>query len=343
MLKDRSKTSPKKAPKNTGDEDQNAVGTQQVTASAIESSTQGNSDVDGSLSSITSKPSHRRQNPPAAGLHIVATPIGNASDITLRALDILAQADMIACEDTRVTRKLLSIHGLDTHRLISYHEHNAESAGPKIMEALNSGKIVAQVSDAGTPMINDPGYRLAQQCRDAGISVHVVPGASAVTAALVLAGLPTDRFMYCGFPPPKSARRRTWLGALRHIDATLVMLESAGRLGSSLTDMNDVFGPRPAAVTREMTKKFEEVRHGTLAELATHYANAGPPKGEITLVIGAPEGDGVPDAADVEARLRVALETESVREASARIAAETGLPKRDIYTQALALKDELGK
>jgi hypothetical protein len=154
MPKDRSKTSPKKAPKNTGDEDQNAVGTQQVTASAIESSTQGNSDVDGSLSSITSKPSHRRQNPPAAGLHIVATPIGNASDITLRALDILAQADMIACEDTRVTRKLLSIHGLDTHRLISYHEHNAESAGPKIMGALNSGKIVAQVSDAGTPRLS---------------------------------------------------------------------------------------------------------------------------------------------------------------------------------------------
>lgn len=343
MSKGPPKTSTPKTPKNAGDADQIAVGTQQKTASAFESSIQGFSDEDGSLSSIASKPSHRRQNPPQAGLHIVATPIGNASDITLRALDILAQADVIACEDTRVTRKLLSIHGLDTHRLISYHEHNAESAGPKIMEALQSGKIVAQVSDAGTPMINDPGYRIAQQCRDAGIAVHVVPGASAVTAALVLAGLPTDQFMYCGFPPPKSARRRTWLGALLHVDATLVMLESAGRLAASLADMNDVLGPRSAAVTREMTKKFEEVRRGTLAELATHYAGINPPKGEITLVIGAPQGDGVPDAADVEARLRVALATESVREASQRIAAETGLPKRDIYAQALALKDELKK
>lgn len=293
---------------------------------------------DGSLSPTLSKPP--RQLDP--GLYIVATPIGNAADITLRALDVLRHADLIACEDTRVSGKLLSMHGIAHGPLISYHEHNAEKVRPKIMQRLNGGEIVALVSDAGTPMINDPGFPLAAECRDAGIAVHAIPGASAVTTALVLAGLPTDRFMYCGFPPPKSARRRTWLGGLRGVEATLVFLESPARTPASLADMADVFGDRPACVLREMTKKFEEARRGTLAELAAHYAEAGPPRGEVTLVVGGPPAEAAPDGEDIDSRLLAAMAVETVREAVARIAAETGLSRRDIYNRALALKDRAG-
>lgn len=295
-------------------------------------------DVDGSLSPALSKPSRQLE----AGLYIVATPIGNAADITLRALDVLRSADLIACEDTRVSGKLLSMHGIAHGPLISYHEHNAEKVRPKIMQHLNGGEIVALVSDAGTPMINDPGFPLAAECRAAGVAVHAIPGASAVTTALVLAGLPTDRFMYCGFPPPKSGRRRTWLGALRSIEATLVFLESPARTPASLADMADVFGARPACVLREMTKKFEEARRGTLVELAAHYAEAGPPRGEVTLVVGGPVPDTATDENDIDARLTAAMAVETVREAVARIAAETGLPRRDIYNRALALKDRSG-
>ena len=293
------------------------------------------SSVDGSRWRISSKPPRR----PEAGLYIVATPIGNAGDITLRALDVLSAADVIACEDTRVTRKLLSIHGIAPSKLIAYNEHNADIACASFIEHLESGFIVALVYDAGTPMINDPGYRIAEACRSHGLAVHAIPGASAVINGLVLAGLPTDRFMYCGFPPPKQGKRRTWLGAVRDVQATLVFLESPNRLAASLADMAEVLGTRPAAVLREMTKKFEEARRGSLAELAAHYAEAGPPKGEVTLVVGSPDEDTDEDM-DVEGRLRAALATESVREASARIAAETGQPKRDIYALALAIKSE---
>ncbi len=275
----------------------------------------------------------------AAGLYLVATPIGNARDITLRALDILIAADVIACEDTRVTAKLLSIHGVSAQKTVSYHEHNAEKIRPRLMEHLKSGEIVAVVSDAGTPLINDPGYRLVGACRDAGIPVHAAPGASAVTTALVLSGLPTDRFMFCGFPPPKSGKRRTWLGSVSSVPASLVFLESPKRLAASLADMAAIFGHRSAAVCREMTKKFEETRTGSLPSLAAHYAEADTPRGEITVVIGPPGDDTAPDAADVEGRLRTALETESVREAASRIAAETGLARRDVYSLALKLKD----
>ncbi len=295
--------------------------------------------ADGSLLPEASKPPQQL----TQGLYIVATPIGNAADITLRALHVLKSADVIACEDTRVTRKLLQIHGLDSSRLVSYHEHNADKMGSRIIEQLKSGKIVALVSDAGTPMINDPGYRLAETCREEAIAVESIPGPSAVTNALVLAGLPTDRFMYCGFPPPKQGKRRTWLGGVIAVDATLVFLESPQRLASSLADMADVLGPRAACVTREMTKMFEEVRHGTLPELAAHYAGAGAPKGEVTLVVGGPISDETPDNDDIDARLRTALLSESVREASQRVAMETGLPRRDIYNRALALKAETGQ
>lgn len=281
--------------------------------------------------------------PPAApepGLYIVATPIGNAGDITLRALALLSAADIIACEDTRVTRKLLTIHGIHGPRLVAYHEHNAERAGAGIIEAVKSGKIVALVSDAGTPMINDPGWRLAAAMRAEGLAVESLPGPSAVINALVLAGLPTDRFMYCGFPPPKQGRRRTWLGGLRDVPATLVFLESPARLANSLADMADVLGPRPAAVLREMTKKFEELRAGPLDELAAHYGDGGPPRGEVTLVVGGPGAADEADADDVDQRLRDALKTDSVREAASRIAAETGLARRDVYNRALAIKAE---
>ncbi|MEQ8319548.1 MAG: 16S rRNA (cytidine(1402)-2'-O)-methyltransferase [Rhodospirillales bacterium] len=310
------------------------AGSGEVATSVSRSADAGRNTEDGSRLPGASKPQQGLER----GLYIVATPIGNAADITLRAIDVLRRADAIACEDTRVTGKLLHIHGIDHGRLISYHEHNAERAGARIMEHLDQGEIVALVSDAGTPMINDPGYRVAELSREAGHNVHAVPGPSAVTNALVLAGLPTDCFMYCGFPPPKQGKRRTWLGGFAAIDATLVFLESPQRLAASLADMADIFGPRPARVLREMTKMFEEVRPGTLVDLAAYYQDAGPPKGEVTLVVGGPDGDSAPSEDDIEARLRQALETDSVREAAARIAAETGLPRRELYNRALAIK-----
>jgi len=288
---------------------------------------------DRSVSPEPSKPATRL----AGGLYIVATPIGNAQDITLRALAVLRGADVIACEDTRVTRKLLNMHGIGAGRLVSYHDHNADKAGPVIIQHLNSGEIVALVSDAGTPLINDPGYALIAAVRDAGHVVHAIPGPSSVINGLVLAGLPTDRFFYAGFPPPKSAKRRTWLGPLRDIPSSLVFLESPSRLASCLADMADIFGDRPAAVLREMTKMFEEVRRESLSALATYYADAPVPKGEITLVVGPPDPEADSEI-DLDARLILALETESVREASARIALETGLSKREVYNRALELK-----
>lgn len=293
---------------------------------------------DRSVSPEPSKPASRA----APGLYIVATPIGNARDITLRALDILGAANVIACEDTRVTRKLLSMHGIGAGRLISYHDHNADKAGPAIIEHLNSGEIVALVSDAGTPLINDPGYPLIAAVRDAGHTVHAIPGPSAVVNGLVLAGLPTDRFFYAGFPPPKSAKRRTWLGAFRDIPSSLVFLEGPARLASSLADMSEILGDRPAAVLREMTKMFEEVRKGQLSELAAHYLSAPVPKGEITLVVGPPDPDGGGEI-DLDARLMQALETDSVREAAARVALETGISKREVYNRALELKKSGGE
>lgn len=286
---------------------------------------------------VASKPTTSTSDTIARGLYIVATPIGNARDITLRALDVLRAADVIACEDTRVTRKLLNLHGIQAPRLFAYHDHNAQASGQGLMERLDSGEIVALVSDAGTPLINDPGYPLIQAARDAGHAVHAVPGPSSVINALVLAGLPTDRFFYAGFPPPKSAKRRTWLGEIRAVPSTLVFLESPARIAESLKDMADVLGERPAAVTREMTKMFEEVRRGALSELAAHYADAPTPKGEITLVVGPPDPAAETEI-DLDARLIEALKTDSVREASARIALETGISKREVYNRALELK-----
>jgi len=275
----------------------------------------------------------------AGVLHVVATPIGNARDITLRALDVLADVDLIACEDTRVTGKLLALHGLKTP-LTPYHEHNAAKARPLIMGRLESGDSVALVSDAGTPLVNDPGYKLVEACIESGIPVTALPGPSSVLCALALAGLPTDRFMFAGFPPAKTMARRNAFGELATVPATLVFLESAKRLAASLADMAAVFGDRPAAALREMTKMFEEARRGTLVDLAGHYDKAGPPKGEVVIVVGPPDETPRELTADaLDDLLHAALADGSLRDAVRRVVDETGLPKKTVYDRAVALKD----
>ncbi len=274
----------------------------------------------------------------APGLYVVATPIGNARDITLRALDLLQSADVIACEDTRVTRKLLIIHGIDRPTL-AYHDHNAARVRPRLMERLIKGEIVALVSDAGTPLISDPGYRLVKEAHKAGVAVTALPGASAPLAALASAGLPTDKFLFAGFLPSKSVARRRALSELAAISATLVFFESAPRLAASLTDMTAELGPREAAVLRELTKKFEEARHGNLPDLASHYQAEGPPKGEIVVLVAPPEAPGVIlDEGQIDDLLLTALDQGSVRDAAAALAERTGLPRRTLYNRALALR-----
>ena len=235
----------------------------------------------------------------AGGLHVVATPIGNAADITLRALDTLKRADAIACEDTRVTAKLMGIHGIHTP-FVSYHEHNAAKMRPVLIERMKKGEAIALVTDAGTPLVSDPGYKLVRECVAEGVAVTTLPGASAPLVALVLSGLPTDRFLVAGFLPNKSSARRATAGELKGVPATLVFFESPQRLPESLADLADILGPREAAVARELTKLYEEVRRGTLPDLAAHYAEAGPPRGEVVLVIGPPGEEATPGEADVD-------------------------------------------
>lgn len=267
---------------------------------------------------------------------MVATPIGNAQDITLRALDVLRRVGVIACEDTRVTAKLLAIHGIKA-RLTPYHDHNARGAGRALVERLQAGDSVAYVSDAGTPLISDPGYRLVRACADAGVAVFPLPGASAVMAALCVSGLPTDRFLFAGFPPPKSAARARFLAEIAGISTTLVFMESPRRLAASLSQMAEILGPRDAMVGRELTKLFEETRRGTLSNLADHYQAAGAPKGEVTLVVAPPPKARSEDEADADALLEAALAELSPRGAAERVAAETGRPFRRLYGRALDL------
>jgi len=276
----------------------------------------------------------------AAGLFIVATPIGNASDITLRALDILKHVDLIACEDTRVSAKLLAIHGIATRR-ISYHDHNADRVRPLLLAKLAAGERIALISDAGTPLISDPGYKLVRDAVAAGLRVHVAPGASATLAALVLSGLPSNRFLFAGFLDAKSAARRRELAAFTRLDATLIFYESGPRLAASLADMAEILGDRPAAVARELTKLFEEIVRDTLASLARRYAESGPPKGEIVIIVGPPLEAVPATAADIDTMLRAALGRASVRDAAAEIAARLDLPRREIYARALALAREV--
>lgn len=277
------------------------------------------------------------------GLYLVATPIGNAADITLRALALLGRADLVACEDSRVTGPFLKRYGIAA-TLFPYHEHNAAKVRPQLLARLQAGAVVALVSDAGTPLVNDPGYKLVRDCIAAGIAVTALPGPSAVLAGLSLSGLPSDRFLFAGFPPAKDGARRSWLAELKPLRATLVMLESAQRLADSLATMADVLGPaREAAVARELTKKFEEVRRGSLAELASHYAAAGAPKGEITLVVGPPAEDDSPGAEDLDAALRAALARLPLRRAVDEVAATLGLSRKPVYARALELRDAAGE
>ncbi|HLH12934.1 MAG TPA: 16S rRNA (cytidine(1402)-2'-O)-methyltransferase [Methylovirgula sp.] len=274
--------------------------------------------------------------PLPAGLHVVATPIGNLADISLRALGTLAAADAVIAEDTRVTKILLAHYGIATP-LIAYHEHNAELVRPGLIARLVEGAALALVSDAGTPLISDPGYRLVTEAVSRGVPVTAVPGASAVLSALVVAGLPTDRFFFEGFLPVKSAARRQRIAELAAIPGTLVFFESPRRVAETLADLAAVLGPREAALARELTKVFETVRRGTLPELAQVYADEAL-KGEIVLLVGppSPEIKSI-DAAELDARIGKALETLSVKEAATVVSAETGQPRRKIYARAVEL------
>jgi 16S rRNA (cytidine1402-2'-O)-methyltransferase len=272
---------------------------------------------------------------PAGGLYPVATPIGNLGDIGLRALEILAGADVIACEDSRVTRKLLDRYGMSTP-LTPYHEHNASEARPKLLDRLAAGHAVALVSDAGTPLVSDPGYKLVRAAIDAGYPVTALPGASAPLAALAVAGLPSDRFFFEGFLPPKQAARQKRIAALRTIPATLLLFESGQRLAASLADLAQGFGPRAAAVCRELTKLHEEVRRGDLATLAHDYAEGGETRGEIVIVV-APPAEESAQADDVDAMLREAFARVSLKDAVGEVALATGQPRRAIYRRALQL------
>jgi 16S rRNA (cytidine1402-2'-O)-methyltransferase len=276
----------------------------------------------------------------SAGLHVVATPIGNLGDITLRALATLAGADVIACEDTRVTRKLLDRYGITTP-LAPYHDHNAASARPRLLRRLADGGSVALVSDAGTPLVSDPGYKLVRAAQEAGHAVMTVPGASATLAALTVAGLPTDQFFFAGFLPPKQAARRARIAELARIPATLVLFETGPRVAATLSDLAAEFGDREAAICRELTKLHEEVRRGSLATL-TQAAGTSETRGEFVLVIAA-AATAQPDANDADTLLRQALARVSLKDAVGEVAVATGMPRRELYQRALALAQEQGE
>lgn len=271
----------------------------------------------------------------APGLYVVATPIGNLRDVTLRALDVLKTADAVLCEDTRITARLFAAYGIK-RPLLPYHDHNARQMLPKVLARLEAGDVLALVSDAGTPLVSDPGYRLVAEAAARDIPVVPIPGPSAMLAALATAGLPTDRFLFAGFLPEKQGGRARELAELADVPATLVFYESPRRLGPALEAMADALGDRPAAVCRELTKLYEEIRRGTLAQLAQHYAEAGPPKGEVVIVAGPPEAGGA-SAQDLDDLLEKALGEASLKDAAAEVARLTGLPKRQVYNRALEI------
>ncbi len=269
-------------------------------------------------------------------MYLVATPIGNLGDITLRALDILKGADVIACEDTRITRRLLSHYGVVTPTT-AYHDHNAPRALPRLIKRLQKGEIVALVSDAGTPLVSDPGYRLVQAAVGENIPVTTAPGPVAAVAALTVAGLPTDSFLFAGFLPPKQAARRRRLEALAGVPAALIFYESPRRVPAALADMAACLGDRPAAVVRELTKLHEEVRRGPLGRLAEEFARSGPPRGEVVLLVGPPAPETGADDGEVDAMLRQAMAEMSLRDAAVHVAAASGRQRREVYQRALAL------
>lgn len=276
----------------------------------------------------------------SAGLYVTSTPIGNLRDVTLRALATLAAADLIACEDTRITSRLTRHYGIDTP-LLPYHEHNAERQRPKLLAALSDGKALALVSDAGTPLVSDPGLRLVEAVVAAGHPVIPIPGPSALLAGLAGAGIPTHSFLFGGFLPSKETARRKRLAELASIPGTLVFYESPQRTSACLKDMAEILGgQRRGCVARELTKAFETFRRDSLAELAESFAREPAPKGEITILVGPPPSAEAPGADAVDDALRAALGDASVGDAAAAVAAQTGLPKRVLYARALALKAE---
>jgi 16S rRNA (cytidine1402-2'-O)-methyltransferase len=298
------------------------------------------------------KPDRRHENRPGT-LYLVATPIGNLGDVTLRALETLAKSGAIACEDTRVTARLLARHGI-ARPMIAYHDHNAERVRPRLLDRLGRGEDIALVSDAGSPLVSDPGFKLVREAVARGVPVTAVPGPSAAIAALQLSGLPGERFFFAGFPPAKAAARRKALRDIKDVPGALIFFETAPRLAAALADMADALGDRPAAVARELTKMFEEVRRDSLAALARHYAEAGPPKGEIAIVVArageSPRASNdaplpgragekpVADAADVDRLLGAASARLPPSAAAAEVARATGLPRRELYRRALELK-----
>lgn len=273
------------------------------------------------------------------GLHLVATPIGNLGDLSPRALETLTQANLLVCEDTRVTGKLLKMNSIE-RSMQAYHEHNAARMRPRILRHLEAGESVALASDAGTPLVSDPGYKLVRDVIEAGHEVLAVPGPSAALAALVVSGLPTDRFLMGGFLPAKSGARQRSIEELAKVPASLIWFEAPQRLKATLADLAACLGPRPAAVARELTKRFEEVRRGGLDELAAFYAESAQPRGEIVIVVGPPTDEEKNlTSEDVDRALMEAMTDLSPSAAAASVAAETGLPKRELYRRAV----ELGK
>jgi len=273
------------------------------------------------------------------GLHIVSTPIGNLRDITLRAIDTLNSVDEVLAEDTRTARKLFDAHAIKT-RLTPYHDHNGAARRPELIDRLKEGARIALISDAGTPLVSDPGWKLVREVAGAGVKIIPLPGASAMLAGLVTSALPSDRFMFCGFLPPKANARRKALADLSAVPATLIFYESGPRLIACLADMAETLGTsREAAVARELTKLFEETRRGTLGDLAAHYEDAGKPKGEIVVLVGPPDAPTAPSEEELKTALIAALETQPTKAAANDIAAKYGLPKRDIYQLALDLKN----
>ena len=270
------------------------------------------------------------------GLYLVATPIGNLGDITLRALEMLAGVDLIACEDTRISRRLLERFSIST-ATTAYHEHNATAARPRLLKQITEGGAVALISDAGTPLISDPGFKLVREACAAGLTVTALPGASSVLTALNLAGLPTDRFFFEGFLPPKETARRERLRELARIDSTLVLFESGPRLAASLRDLADAFAGREAAICREMTKLHEQVSRATLAQLAA-AADTHETRGEFVIVVGPPDAQAsVMSDAALDELLSAQLNDNSLRDAVAHVVEVSGRPRRDVYARALDL------
>lgn len=278
---------------------------------------------------------------PVEGLILIATPIGNLGDISRRALETLAAVDIVACEDTRLTGRLLQRFAIRA-RTLAYQDHNAERSRPELLRLLAEGKSIALVTDAGTPTISDPGYKLVREAAAQGTAVTSVPGPAAPIVALSISGLPTDRFFFGGFLPTKQGERRRILEEVSGLRATLIFFEAPRRLAESLAVAAEILGPRDMAVARELTKRFEDVNRGRLADLARHYSETEPPKGEAVLLFGPPEQSGEISEEDLDALLMDALARLKVKDAAKEIATQTGLPRKTVYDRAVRLKDRGG-